>query len=145
MRARHKIISLVALVLACVVLGLWRESAVQNQATDQADCDSHDPLSACASGPQSGYPAGELVVLDGPELSSAGVTDGSLAVIRFAPKADAVDISKFLDVNKASVIEGPKNGGMYTIRLPVSGKDKNDLIKQMQAQSTIVEFIATVQ
>jgi len=81
----------------------------------------------------------------GTELASAGVTDGTLAVIRFAPKADAVDITKFLATNKASLVDGPKNGAIYTIRLPETGQAKDDLIKRMQAQSTIVEFIATVQ
>ena len=80
-----------------------------------------------------------------PELASTGTTDGSLAVIRFAPKADAAAIAKFLADNKASVIAGPKSGGMYTVRLPETGQAKNDLIKRMQAQSGIVEFIATVQ
>ena len=81
----------------------------------------------------------------GTVLASAGITDASLAIIRFASKADVANITKFLEVNKASVIEGPKSGGIYTIRLPVAGKEKNDLIKRMQAQSDIVEFIATVQ
>jgi hypothetical protein len=81
----------------------------------------------------------------GTELASAGVADGTLAVIRFAPKADAVDITKFLETNKASLVDGPKNGAIYTIRLPETGQAKDDLIKRMQAQSTIVEFIATVQ
>jgi hypothetical protein len=34
---------------------------------------------------------------------------------------------------------------MIKIRLPATGQAKNDLIKRMQAQSQIVEFIATVQ
>jgi hypothetical protein len=80
----------------------------------------------------------------GTELASAGVTDASLAMIRFSPRANASDITRFLEVNKASVVEGPKNGGMYVIRMPVFGQEKNALIKQMQAQS-IVEFVATVQ
>ena len=80
----------------------------------------------------------------GVELASAGVTDASLAMIRFVAKADAADITQFLAVNKVTVVEGPKSGGLYTIRLPVAGQQKKELIKQMQAQSGIVEFIATV-
>jgi hypothetical protein len=78
------------------------------------------------------------------ELASAGGGDQKLAVIRFAPKADAADIARFLATNKISVVDGPKSGGMYTIRLPETGKAKDDLIQQMQAQSAIVEFITTV-
>ena len=81
----------------------------------------------------------------GTRLASAGVTDHALAVIRFAPKADAVDIATFLTANKTSIVDGPKNGAIYTIRLPESGQARDDLIKRMQAQSTIVEFISPVQ
>jgi hypothetical protein len=78
-------------------------------------------------------------------LASAEQRDGSLAVIRFVPKATATDISKFLFTNGASVIDGPMTGEMYTIRLPETGKAKEDHIKQMQAQSTIVDIIAPKQ
>jgi hypothetical protein len=143
MHARYKIAAVI-LPLIFISVGLWRGLAVHGQADDQLDCNAHDPLSSCAIQPQYGVPAGELVVIE-PELASAGITDGSLAVIRFAPKADAAAIAEFLTDNKASIIEGPKTGGMYKVRLPEIGQAKNDLIKKMQAQSTIVEFIATVQ
>jgi hypothetical protein len=79
------------------------------------------------------------------EMASAEVSDGTLAAIRFVPKADASQITAFLVANKASMIDGPLTGGIYTIRLPESGKAKEDHIKQMQAQSAIVDFIATKQ
>jgi hypothetical protein len=77
-------------------------------------------------------------------LASADVSDGTLAAIRFAAKAEANQITAFLMTNKASMIDGPVAGGMYTIRLPESGKAKEDHIKQM-AQSTIVDLIAPKQ
>jgi hypothetical protein len=81
-----------------------------------------------------------------PGLASAEVRDGSLAAIRFAPKAEAAEITKFLLANNASVIDGPTTGGgMYTIRLLETGKAKEDHIKQMQAQTAIVEIIAPKQ
>jgi hypothetical protein len=79
------------------------------------------------------------------EMASADVSDGTLAAIRFAAKAEAGQITAFLQANKASMIDGPMTGGIYTIRLPESGKAKEDHIKQMQAQSGIVDFIATKQ
>jgi hypothetical protein len=81
----------------------------------------------------------------GPELASVGGADASRAIIRFSGKANAADITAFLQINKVSVIEGPNSGGMYVIRLPTIGQEKNKLIKQIQAQSEFVEFIATVQ
>jgi len=79
------------------------------------------------------------------EMASAELGDGTLAAIRFAPKADVTQITAFLLANKASMIDGPLTGGIYTIRLPESGKAKEDHIKQMQAQTTIVDFIAMKQ
>jgi hypothetical protein len=81
----------------------------------------------------------------GTELASAGVTDRTLAVIRFAPTAEVADVSQFLTVNNASIVDGPKNGGIYTIRLPETGQARDDLIKRMRVQSTFVEFISSVQ
>jgi hypothetical protein len=67
-------------------------------------------------------------------------SDGTLAAIRFVPKAEAGQVAAFLAANKASMIDGPIAGGIYTIRLPETGKAKEDHIKQM-AQSAIVDLI----
>jgi hypothetical protein len=90
--------------------------------------------------------ASNQVEVSQPGLASAEVRDGSLAAIRFTPKAEAAEITKFLLANNASVVDGPTTGGgMYTIRLPETGKAKEDHIKQMQAQTAIVEIIAPKQ
>jgi hypothetical protein len=89
--------------------------------------------------------AGNAGSIDQTNLASAEARDGTLAVIRFVPKAEAADITKFLVANNASVIDGPISGGMYTIRLPETGKAKEEHIKQMQAQSSIVDIIAPKQ
>jgi hypothetical protein len=69
-------------------------------------------------------------------------------VVRFAPQASVADITKFLDAHKALMVDGPdmKKGGLYKIRLAVTGLPRAELIKlvqRMQAESKIVEFIAT--
>jgi anti-sigma-K factor RskA len=81
-------------------------------------------------------------------LASHATSDGTIAVIRFAPQASVADISKFLDAHKAAIVDGPnmQKGGLYSIRLAVTGLPKAELIKlvqRMQAESKIVEFIAT--
>jgi hypothetical protein len=43
------------------------------------------------------------------------------------------------------VVDGPKSGEMFTVRLPETGKKKNDLIKRIQLETAIIDFIATVQ
>ena len=71
---------------------------------------------------------------------------GAFALVRFAPNATAADITKFLEDNKAVVVDGPKNG-MYRIRLAVTGMPKEELariIKQMQDNKN-VGFVAPVQ
>jgi hypothetical protein len=79
-------------------------------------------------------------------LASTEGSDGTLASIRFSPKAEMSEITKFLIANKASMIDGPANaGGLYTIRLPETGKAKEDHIKQMAAQTALVDVIANKQ
>jgi hypothetical protein len=80
-----------------------------------------------------------------PDLASAEVSDGTLAAIRFAPKAQADQIAAFLTANQASMIDGPVAGAMYTIRLHETGKAKEDHIKLMAQQTAIVELIAPKQ
>ena len=48
----------------------------------------------------------------GPQLASAP-SEGSYAVVRFAPQATADDITKFLGAYKATVVEGPLEGQLY--------------------------------
>jgi len=66
--------------------------------------------------------------------------------VRFAPHASAVDITKFLDAHKAVVVDGPKKGSLYIIRLAATDLPKAELariIQRMQGESKIVEFVAT--
>jgi hypothetical protein len=73
---------------------------------------------------------------------------GSYALIGFAPQASAADVTKFLDAYKATVVEGPKPGGLYRIRLSMTALPKADLariVKQMQDDSKIVRFVAATE
>ncbi len=79
------------------------------------------------------------------QLASVAMSGGTAVAIRFAPTADIGQITAFLLANGASMIDGPISGGIYRIRLPETGKAKDDHIKRIQAQSGIVDFIATVQ
>jgi hypothetical protein len=83
--------------------------------------------------------------IDSPILASADDTDGHLAGIRFSPRAEAADVARFLRANGATVIDGPKAGEMYTIRLNETGDAKAEHIKRMQAQTSVVEIIVPKQ
>ncbi|MBV9955487.1 MAG: hypothetical protein JOZ70_09560 [Pseudolabrys sp.] len=70
---------------------------------------------------------------------------GSFAMIRFADKAPAADITAFLDSNKLTVVGGPLAGGLYRVRIAATALPKDDvarMIKLLQQDKT-VEFIAT--
>ena len=72
---------------------------------------------------------------------------GSFAMIRFSPQATAADVTKFLEANKLSVAGGPAPGGLYRVRVAVTGIPKAELakiVKQLQQDKT-VEFIAAVE
>lgn len=80
----------------------------------------------------------------GHELASFPTNRGNIAVVRFAARANSSDITKFLEAHNAVVVDGPKKGGLYSIRL-VSGKSSADvtkMVREMQAESKIVEFVA---
>ena len=79
-----------------------------------------------------------------PGLASAP-SEGSYAVVRFAPQATADDITKFLGAYKASMVEGPLNGQLYRIRLSETKLPKEEvgeIVRQMQSESKVVNFIA---
>ena len=83
---------------------------------------------------------------NGPKLASQ-VSQGSFAVIRFAPQATAAEITNFLGAYKATLVEGPlkSGGGLYRIRLAESQLPPGDvgkIIRQMQDESRIVGFVA---
>jgi hypothetical protein len=82
-----------------------------------------------------------------PTRSLAPVT-GSYVLIGFAPQANAADVTKFLDAHKATIVEGPKGGGLYRIRVSATVLPKNELaaiVKQMQDESKIVRFVAATE
>jgi hypothetical protein len=144
MRTRYKV-AVVAFALSGITIGLWRGLAVENAIIVRADCYIHDPSSACAAGRESAAPADDLLFAGEPELASAVAGDDNLAIIRFAAKAEAADITAFLATNKATLVDGPRMRGLYTVQLRETGQAMDDLIKRMQAQSAIVDFIAKVQ
>lgn len=73
---------------------------------------------------------------------------GTYALIGFAPQASAADVTQFLDAHKATVVDGPKPGGLYRIRISMTALPKADLariVKQMQDDSKIVRFVAATE
>jgi hypothetical protein len=79
-----------------------------------------------------------------PTRGLAPVT-GSYALIGFTPQASAADVTKFLEAHNASIVDGPKPGGLYRIRVSAATLPRHDLaaiVKQMQDEGKIVRFVA---
>ena len=87
---------------------------------------------------------------DGYETASAPSTNpgvGAFTIIRFAPQASSDDITKFLEANKLQIAAGPMSGGLYKVRVAVTGLPKAELaqvVKKLQ-EDKIVSFIATTE
>ena len=65
------------------------------------------------------------------------------AYLSFKPQATAAEITKFLETYKIAMVEGPSGGGVYTVRLAMTGMPKEDLartVKKLQDES-VVRFI----
>jgi hypothetical protein len=86
----------------------------------------------------------------GYQTASAPTTDpgaGAFTLIRFAPQASSDDITKFLEANKLSIAAGPMAGGLYKVRVAVTGIPKGELaniVKKLQSDK-VVGFIATAE
>jgi hypothetical protein len=78
-------------------------------------------------------------------LASKSSSEGPAIMVRFAPQATAAEITSFLGTYKADLVAGPRPGNFYQIR--VSGLNSPDeisaVVARMQAESKIVEFVAT--
>jgi anti-sigma-K factor RskA len=96
---------------------------------------------------QAGLIAGVLIKEQqaGPQLASfeqnQNVGAGSFVLIRFNPQANAADITKFLQENKAIVVGGPAAGsGMYRLRVAettVAQAELAAIVKRMAANPVV--------
>jgi anti-sigma factor RsiW len=85
----------------------------------------------------------------------------SYAIVRFAPNASARDIASLLDANRISIVEGPRPGGLYRVRIAALPQDtvqyrdltkkpsraelRDQTIAKLRAASNIVSFVMPVQ
>jgi hypothetical protein len=99
---------------------------------------------------QAGLLAGLILSQHGASYQTASYGDqvaagrGAFALVRFNPAASAADITRFLDSHKASIVEGPRGGGVYRIRVSALSMPKDELEKivaQMAEDKNVVAFI----
>jgi len=89
--------------------------------------------------------AGLVGVLTKP---APGISDarhhGAFATIRFTRQANAAEITDFLQNYQATVVDGPRQGGIYRVRVAMTTLAKEELhriVSRMQHER-IVEFVA---
>jgi len=131
------VIVLQAGVIATMLTG---ERAGQRRATfETASAPEVMPLPR-VSAPAPAPASRGLVTAAAPTSAASGAA--SHVLVRFAPDASIADITRFLETNKASVVDGPKPGGLYRLRVNAGGKDElASVVATMQA-SKIVGFVA---
>jgi hypothetical protein len=74
-----------------------------------------------------------------------GLEIDSFALVRFAPQASIADINKFLDAHDAAIVDGPKAGGVYRVRVAHGSLSRQQLartVKELEADKSIVSFAA---
>src|SRR5438477_5968859 len=72
-------------------------------------------------------------------------TEGAHVLIAFAPQANAAEITKFLETHKASIVDGPRAGGIYKLRINPSALPSDGIAlvaKQMRQAGKVVQFVA---
>jgi hypothetical protein len=69
---------------------------------------------------------------------------GTYVLIRFNPNASVSEITRFFGVNKTSLVEGPRSGGLYRLRVsdqPLSQAEMDQVIAKLGADKDVVAFI----
>ena len=70
---------------------------------------------------------------------------GAFALVRFNPAASVADITRFFDQHKASLVEGPRAGGIYRIKVAANNLSKDEtakIVARMAEDKNVVAFIA---
>lgn len=109
---------------------------------------------------QAGLIAGIMIKENGAAATSGGgdyqtasvpspfIGDGSYALIRFQPQANAADIAKFLEANNLSVTGGPITGALFRVQVAptkLPSADLANIVKKLQSDKMIVGFVAATQ
>lgn len=93
-----------------------------------------------------GQQDGGYKVASGGENGS--VSEGSFALIRFAGGAKADDIAGLLRSVNGVIVDGPKPGGVFKLRISpktLSAQERDTILQKLRARGEIVAFAAPAQ
>jgi anti-sigma factor RsiW len=74
------------------------------------------------------------------------LTNGSFALVAFQPAAPTGTLSAFLADNRFAVVDGPKTGGVYRVRLSetvMASKDLEAAVAKLKARTDLVSFASS--
>lgn len=71
----------------------------------------------------------------------ASAESGIIALVAFQDAASASDIGALMSDNKAEIVGGPAEGGIYRVRFPQTA-DPDKVVDQLRAASGVVRFVA---
>jgi len=74
--------------------------------------------------------------------------EGSFAMIAFVPDAKAVDASRLLESVNAMVVDGPRAGGFFKVRIgpkDMPKAERDAIIARLAAEKTIIRFVSASQ
>jgi hypothetical protein len=70
---------------------------------------------------------------------------GAYALVGFVAQASAADVTRFLETYRASIVDGPRAGGLYRIRIGEGRPSRDELagiVSRMQQESAVIRFAA---
>ncbi len=76
--------------------------------------------------------------------TNSGATDGSFVLVRFADDASVEAIAKMLSELEMTISDGPKAGGLFTVRIGPAGlsaDDRNARTTTLSARKDLVVFV----
>jgi anti-sigma factor RsiW len=99
---------------------------------------------------QAGFLAAVFVGSQGHSYRTAAVehaaaTPGAYALVGFVPQASAADVTKLLETYKASIVDGPRAGDLYRIRIGEAGLSRDEvagIVGRLRGESSVIRFAA---
>lgn len=92
--------------------------------------------------------SGGAVEMASYEEPAGAAVPATFALVRFVPQASAADIARVLESHRVAVVDGPKPGGLYRVRISdqvLPDDELGRLLGVLQAESGVVGFIAKTQ
>ena len=68
---------------------------------------------------------------------------GTYFVLRFSPEASVAEVNKLLETYEMAIADGPRAGGLYTVRVAMTGMPKEELarlVKKLQDEKSVRFF-----